>query len=345
MSSARIAFGFIPFPVAIVDEDARLSLGEYRLLGYLLRHRFRVKSDMVRITQDELLRGVLGPDGKRRDKGSGITSGRDLKMARLKLEKRGWLKVQEQAGGMLYELCLSDGDEEAVTVEPESAPASSAEQRPAVAESAKCTLPAAPQESAKCTLPEAPPESAFCSVSECILSTLPVQNAPEVIRKEKVKKVIEESLVLTASAESGARANKPVDPRHRPCKAVCEEYAKAMKVQFLWNGSEAKALALLLSAAPDMTVEVFTQCVRNRARSDVAHGERPRIWLETLPKYQSGPLDRYGVPKGDGNGTGGKGTTAASGAYRGGADKRTDGNINAALRVYERLAVGAARPC
>ncbi len=111
MAGVRMKFGFIPFPISIVDESADLSLGEYRLLGYLLRHQFRVKTEVMKISKDELLNGVFGANGDRRDKGCGITSQRDLKTAREALEARGWLSSETSTTGTSYYLRLADEDE------------------------------------------------------------------------------------------------------------------------------------------------------------------------------------------------------------------------------------------
>ena len=174
MAAIKLKFGFIPFPLAIVDEAADLSLGEYRLLGYLLRHQFRVKTDVVVVKQDELLCGVWKPSGRERwDQGCGITSPRDLKAARVALEARGWLKVTTTTVGMTYQLCLAaDDEEDDADAGPDSAADPGA--RLADAASAKCT-----QENVAARVQNAPE-------SECILSTFRVQNALVDIRKEKV---------------------------------------------------------------------------------------------------------------------------------------------------------------
>lgn len=99
----------------------------------------------MRLKQDELLNGVKRIDGSRRDKGCGITSPRDLKVARDKLEDRGWIKTIESRDGMMYEIVIDreDSDEDDDF------------------ESVKCTSV----------------ESAKCSKSECILFESQVQNA------------------------------------------------------------------------------------------------------------------------------------------------------------------------
>lgn len=179
MAAIKLKFGFIPFPLAIVDDAADLSLGEYRLLGYLLRHQFRVKTDVVKLKQDELLHGVWRPNGKTRwDGGSGITSPRDLKAARVALEARGWLKVELTMDGMFFELCLAPDEEED---EADSGADSGSEE----AAELGADLGIAP--SAKCTQENAPARVQNAPGGECILSTFRVQNALVDIRKEKVQ--------------------------------------------------------------------------------------------------------------------------------------------------------------
>jgi hypothetical protein len=86
------------------------------------------------------------------------------------------------------------------------------------------------------------------------------------------------------------------DQRHVPFKLACEIYAKHKGVTFVWDGGEAKILASLLAASPDLTLGIFQQCLNHRAKSQVPHGERPREWLGTILKYQEGPLNEYGKP-------------------------------------------------
>ena len=213
--SAKIKFDFIPFPLAIVDESADLSLGEYRLLGYLLRHRFRVKAEKFRMTQDELLRGVSKSDGSRRDKGCGITSGRDLKTARESLVCRGWLVVSDHPDGMIYELHLS-GDEEEET------------------------------ESAKCTGVVQPVESAKCCDSECKLFTQPVQNALNDNKElRRFKKVIEKEPLSATAEDSECSKEIGEDIIHRAFGYYCTKFERNPNQYTLTPERKKKALLRL----------------------------------------------------------------------------------------------------
>lgn len=262
--SAKVKFDFIPFPLAIVDDAIDLSLGEYRLLGYLLRHRFRVKSEQMRITQDELLRGVFAPNGVRRDKGCGLTSGRDLKLARERLEGRGWLKVQSLREGMVYELCLTEDEEE---------PAS-----------------------AECTGTEDTPASAESSPGQCVKTVLPVQNALDVIRKEKVKKV-EESLTPKAPIASLGEGDRETDPRWNEIRADLKGYWDYSNpgVPMPWSGTrDGKALKVFLLDNPKLERPMWKRCLWNRARSEVPQALPLHRWIGGLLKYSECAFDGYG---------------------------------------------------
>ena len=112
------------------------------------------------------------------------------------------------------------------------------------------------------------------------------------------------------------------DPRHVPFKLACETYATYKKVPFVWDGGEAKILAALLAASPELPLGIFQTCLNHRAKSQVPHGERPREWLGTILKYTEGPLDQYGKPQGAGNGT-----------YKG----KTGYSVDAATRAIEAI--------
>jgi hypothetical protein len=295
MSGARIEFGFIPFPLAIVDESADLSLGEYRLLGYLLRHRFRVKSEMLRLTQEDLLRGVKAPSGERRDRGCGITSGRDLKLARERLEARGWLKVKVQEGGcMVYEVCLGESDDEV---------------------SAKRTeLETISDASAKCTPDSSPCASAKCSVCQCKMSLLPVQNAPEVISREKVKKREEKPSALALVFALPAWIDKQA-----------------------WDGYE----EMRRKKRVPLTDHARNLCVKKLEEFQRRGHDPAAVLNESAMNGWQGLFE----PKGGVNGASGKyssGTTAVASGNR--SQQRTNVNIDAAQRAYQSLVggVGAA---
>lgn len=95
MPKAQIGFLFVPFPREIWDKNLELSLGEFRLFGYLLRHQMRFSVDKpFRITDEELQYGRKKGKDQRYDKGCGLSLNA-IKVARKRLLKRGWIKVDE----------------------------------------------------------------------------------------------------------------------------------------------------------------------------------------------------------------------------------------------------------
>ena len=91
----KIGYYFVPFPESIWDDNLQLTLGEFRLLGYLLRHQVGMGVKPALLTDDELLNGVKRADGTRRDQGCGLRGVNNLKDARRRLTERGWLDLKE----------------------------------------------------------------------------------------------------------------------------------------------------------------------------------------------------------------------------------------------------------
>lgn len=115
----------------------------------------------------------------------------------------------------------------------------------------------------------------------------------------------------TEKKQKTSRVKRESDPRHVDFKAAIMAYAVFKGVTLAWDGSEAKALALLLASAPDLDLTAFRACLNNRARSPATpHGERPRLWLPHILRYQQGPLNEFGKV-GESNGFA-KGKTARS---------------------------------
>ncbi len=309
MSGARIDFGFIPIPREVVDDDRiDLSLNEWRLLAYLLRHRFRIKSERMNLKQDELLHGVRKANGERYDRGCRITSPRDLKAAREGLVEVGWVQVDVQAdGSMVYEVCLSDPDDA----------------------SAKCTQKAAESvPSANCTHPL---PSAICTNGECNLFDSQVQNALP-YKEEKVKKVKKDS----------SRATTASDGLHQRIVQLCKDHAERCGLVWAWDGSDGKALKAWIAAVTPANAEALAdRCLKNLAASDRADTlSRGREYLPVLLKYQKGPLDQFGNLKGKNNAAS-QHSKARPGSTSPAIERRqiSRGNIRAA---YERrYGVGA----
>ncbi len=95
-----------------------------------------------------------------------------------------------------------------------------------------------------------------------------------------------------------------VEPRHSPIRALVQQlHLKQFRVMCPWDGSEGKALSVLLASNPSWTEEQIARMVRNRFTSEAINSARPRKWLSNLSEYAAGPLDRYGKLRTNGNGT------------------------------------------
>lgn len=64
-----------------------------------------------------------------------------------------------------------------------------------------------------------------------------------------------------------------------------------------WGTRERVELTKWLASNPDGTLWMLQAFLRNRARSDVNHGEPPYLWIKEMTSYVDGPLDRYKQPK------------------------------------------------
>lgn len=114
--------------------------------------------------------------------------------------------------------------------------------------------------------------------------------------------------------KTSLKKEKVVDPRHTPFRELLAGYWKfknPKSPEMPWGAADAGQLGKLLAESPNMTAVEFREFLHNRARSDVAHGERVSKWLGNITKF-SVPLDPYGKPKDGGkgapvsNGTGGQ---------------------------------------
>gem|GEM_PF-5966573 len=154
---------------------------------------------------------------------------------------------------------------------------------------------------------------------------------------------------IRAKAQTKAKATAPADLRHTLCRLAIVAYAKFKGVVLPWDGSEARALSLLLQSAPELTLQRFQTCLNHRAHSPgTSHGERPRLWLPHITRYQDGPLNQFGKT-GDARGNGNfKGKTessldAAQQALAVIAGREASGYYEAAGQVG-RATTGEARP-
>src|SRR5262245_32515378 len=111
----KINFNFVPFPLEIWQDGIQISLGEFRLLGYLLHWQLRFgKLQHIRLTDDEILHGVRGNGGTRRDAGCGLSLNA-IKAARAALMARGWIALEEDLSDKArpkrwYTVCLQENE-------------------------------------------------------------------------------------------------------------------------------------------------------------------------------------------------------------------------------------------
>ena len=92
---------------------------------------------------------------------------------------------------------------------------------------------------------------------------------------------------------------QPGDPRHQPVMdAIAEEYRAATGLPAPLMARTASALARFLRENPAWPGDRLVAAVRNRFKSDnVNYAEPPWAWIEYLPSYATGPLDRFSKVK------------------------------------------------
>lgn len=151
-----------------------------------------------------------------------------------------------------------------------------------------------------------------------------LQSAPEVLRPELNRielNRIEEIKPSKPSARKARGLNEPTDPRWHHCIEILNRYWHKWangKIRFeLWfDAPGGKQLKNILQRHRSMTVEEFTQCVANRARSPgVKHEEPFYLWGGHI-------LEWVGGPKGNGNGS----------TYQSTDAKRNSSNVEALVR-------------
>lgn len=116
--------------------------------------------------------------------------------------------------------------------------------------------------------------------------------------------------IPTPSSSTSSSITKPLarEPRTvpKPSKeptlfkqvqdSVFQAYSNKNGVMPEWDGSEGKALSLLLAANPSADLAHWRRCIQGWADSELNHGDRPRIWLPRLSSYRN-PLNAYNRPK------------------------------------------------
>lgn len=89
-----------------------------------------------------------------------------------------------------------------------------------------------------------------------------------------------------------------IDHRHAPIRELIQKlYQEANGVPAPWTGRTAKILAMFLASNRGWPVDALLKCVRNRFQSEnVNLSEDPIRWINRLPNYVRGPLNRFGEP-------------------------------------------------
>jgi hypothetical protein len=142
---------------------------------------------------------------------------------------------------------------------------------------------------------------------------------------------------MRGTSHTAAKGAVEPDARHMQFKEILNEYWKSKNANEMpWDGSEGKALSLLLQANPALTSDTFRTCLRNRYKSAVNHAERIRVWLAVVTNYSLGPLTQYKTPQGNGHGH--------NQENRGAAVGRVQRSIDAFREAARRSIEGEDRP-
>lgn len=85
------------------------------------------------------------------------------------------------------------------------------------------------------------------------------------------------------------------DPRREKCIAILSNGYKHRGWPFAFNGKDGIQLDRLLKDRRNMTADDFKIWLKNYFASDgVVPGDMPYLYLNKLPRYWQGPLDRFG---------------------------------------------------
>lgn len=98
----------------------------------------------------------------------------------------------------------------------------------------------------------------------------------------------------TSTKESKPNKNNS-DPRREKCIAILSNGYKHRGWPFAFNGKDGIQLDRLLKDRRNMTADDFKIWLKNYFASDgVVPGDMPYLYLNKLPRYWQGPLDRFG---------------------------------------------------
>jgi uncharacterized protein YdaU (DUF1376 family) len=170
-------------------------------------------------------------------------------------------------------------------------------------------------------------------------------NAPSI--PPSIASSIPQAMLEHADTQSHTHTHKDlraktsrVDVRHAVFRSVLAEYWLAknpLSPEMPWTGRDAAQLNQLLKASPLLNEVQFRQLLQNRARSQVAHGDRVYLWIHNLTRYQE-PMTQYNKP------------ASAGSSYASRSDINRDATIDAVdralgiVREQARAALGRTRP-
>lgn len=126
---------------------------------------------------------------------------------------------------------------------------------------------------------------------------LPKQSRAEQSNEEQSLVPPSRHEIINAAKTEGK--TKSADERHTPFRESLSAYwlKKNPELDMPWDGAEARQLSAFLKTNPQLTLEKFRVLLNARARSDVNHSERIRVWIGKATDYLNGPLDVFGKPK------------------------------------------------
>jgi uncharacterized protein YdaU (DUF1376 family) len=115
--------------------------------------------------------------------------------------------------------------------------------------------------------------------------------------EENIESTTKPSRVKTPREEP--TKSELVKKRHAEFKEKIKQYweYKNPGVEMPWGPAEGRQLAMWLAESPQTSVEQFAGFLRNRARSEVNHAERPSRWVGNVTSYANGALDTFKQPK------------------------------------------------
>jgi hypothetical protein len=257
----RIGFLFVPFPQEIWKGNLDLTLGEFRLLGYLLMHQVRFGRSIVMLSDDELLSGRRDRGGERVDQGCGIRGRNNLRDGRRRLEARGWIRTSETRQGRMYEIVIEGSETDRVSNKSDHEGSET----------------------------DHPKRTGAASESDRLASETD-RPASETDQRNKEREKSREKSESKSSIESSSAY---ADERHSLVKSAITRLQKHFLEFELWDDAEDRKLQQLLSRKPEVSGSRLVDCVVSRFLSPVSSADPPRKWIGKLLEYAGGPKNSF----------------------------------------------------